>query len=138
MCHMATWATIQFCHDELGITHDSICDWNNFMSEVAASALLRNPCHIGGLGTIIEVDESVFVRRKCSRCHSPMQQRVIGVCRETGVLLYATEDRTQATIEKVITDSLLPSSTIIIDCFASYNRPAELPGCNYTHQSANH
>ena len=50
------------------------------------------------------------------------------------VLLYAVEDRTQATVEKVITDSMLSSSTIITDCLASYNWLAELPDYNYTHQ----
>ena len=76
-CHTATvvlfmyaWSkeltSMDYCKHELDIGHISVVDWSNFLREVCAADLLANPVVIGGPGTTVEVDESLFSRRKKS------------------------------------------------------------------------
>ena len=85
----------------------------------------------------MEVDESVWVRRKYNRGRMPVQQWVLGgVCRETNAcFLFAVDDRTQQTLHEAIKETILPGSRIITDCFPSYNGLSDLPGYNYTHET---
>lgn len=57
-------ATIDFCEKELSMNHNTTVDWCNYLREVCASSLLRNPILIGGPGFTVEIDESIFSRRK--------------------------------------------------------------------------
>jgi hypothetical protein len=56
---------ISFCEHKLYINKNTYVDWNdNYMREVCAAALLRNPSLIGGAGLTVEIDESLFSKSK--------------------------------------------------------------------------
>ena len=56
--------SIKFSKHELGIKKDTVVDWNKFVREVNTADLLANPVVIGGPNTTVEVDKSLFIRRK--------------------------------------------------------------------------
>jgi len=40
------------------IGSEALCDWNNFYREICLEHYLRNPVQLGGLGTVMEIDET--------------------------------------------------------------------------------
>uniref|UniRef100_A0A5S6Q070 ISXO2-like transposase domain-containing protein n=1 Tax=Trichuris muris TaxID=70415 RepID=A0A5S6Q070_TRIMR len=72
------YTTTEFCSKELGMSSHCAVDWKKSMREVAAEALLQNPLVIGGPGLTVEVDETVFSKRKYQRGRTYPQQWVFG------------------------------------------------------------
>lgn len=138
-CWSHEMTTIDFCKRELNISHPTVVDYNNFLREVCASTLLANPITIGGPNTTVEIDESMFSRRKNHVGRVLPQQWVFGgICRETGEnFLYAVPDRSANTLIPIIQNSIRPGTTIISDMWQSYNEIPNL-GNNYTHLTVNH
>lgn len=134
------YTSIKFCQEEFGMGRASIVDWNNFLREVCANTLLSNPTVIGGEGCTVEVDESVFSRRKHNVGKVYPQQWVFGgICRETReCFLYAVPNRSEATLIPIIKECIKPGSQIISDCLRSYGGITKLPGYNFKHQTVNH
>ena len=57
--------TYEFVMDELKLSHRTICDWASFCREVCIDwAIKKTAKDIGGPGTIVEIDESKFGKRK--------------------------------------------------------------------------
>ena len=56
--------TIEFCEEELGMDHDAVVDYNNYLHEVCTSHLLASSLVIGGQGHIVEIDEGLFSCRE--------------------------------------------------------------------------
>ena len=48
---------------QIGSEH-FIVDWNQYCRDIAVSHFLNNPVQIGGPGHIVEIDKSLFSRRK--------------------------------------------------------------------------
>ena len=124
---MYCWAhemtSVEFAMRELGIgSIETVVDWNHYLREVCAEKLLRSPAFIGGEGMHVEIDESLFVRRKANVGHRVNQQWVFGgVCRETHeCFLYAVPDRTSATLLPIIAESIRSNTTIVSDEWAAY------------------
>ena len=51
-------------HHELNIANHTFVDWKNFCRDVCAEYFVAHPVIIGGPGITVEIDESVFARRK--------------------------------------------------------------------------
>ena len=51
---------------QIGSEH-SIVDWNQYCRDIAVSHFINNPVQIAGPGHIVEIDESLFSRRKYNR-----------------------------------------------------------------------
>jgi len=113
--------------------------------------LIRNACfqnifaeniqRIGGPGTTIEVDETLFSKRKYNQGSLLHEQWIFGgICRETGdFFAYLVPDRKSETLFKIIEDNILPGTRIISDQFVSYHIIDSQPHPQaYYHETVNH
>ena len=88
----------------------------------------------------VEIDESMFVRRKGNVGRTVNEQWVFGgICRETReCFLVAVPDRRKETLQSVIKDFVRPKTIIVSDCWAAYQGIEEIPERDYLHVTVNH
>ena len=60
-------ATISNAVQETGQSHTTVVDWYNFHRDVCTQYFIDHPVEIGGVGKIVEVDESKVDSRKYNR-----------------------------------------------------------------------
>ncbi|CAF2044306.1 unnamed protein product [Rotaria magnacalcarata] len=63
------WSQCNDSHEHLRrhckfASESTIVDWKNFMRDICATYLLLHPPTIGGVGHIVEIDESSWTKRK--------------------------------------------------------------------------
>jgi len=51
----------------LRLSEPTVVDWFNFLREESTYNLLQEPILLGGEGNIVEIDESLMVKRKYQR-----------------------------------------------------------------------
>ena len=75
---------------------------------------------IGGIGKVVEIDESKFGRRKYYRGHRVEGQWIFGgIERGSGkCFLVPVEKRDTETLLAIIKEWIIPGTTIISDCWA--------------------
>jgi len=122
-----------------GLTPKTLTDFYNFCREVCYTILQQHSEPIGGPGTVVETDESKFVKRKYNR-----GKRVDGVWVFGGIerdttppkcFFLTVEDRSAATLIPIIKQYILPGTTIVSDCWKSYS---SLRDEGSLHQTVNH
>lgn len=97
----------------------------------------RNKRKIGGKGLSVEIDESVFSKRKYNKGRMTKQRWVVGgIVRETKeIFLVEVEKRDSATLSKVIEEYVEPQSRIITDKWKGYSK---INKTDYHHLTVNH
>lgn len=126
-----------FVRSELGLGTHSICDWASFCREVLVEWCLKREGKIGGEGTIVEIDESKFGKRKYNVGRIIDGQWVFGgVCRETRqCFMIPVEKRDTNTLLNIIKEKIEPGTTIISDCWKAYQC---LQDEGFQHLTVNH
>ncbi len=120
----------------VGIAEHTIVDWCHFCREVCAGWFND---HTGAdkVGTVVEIDESMFGKRKYHVGRVAQGKWVIGgVERGTdNMFMVMVNTRDAATLLPIIQRYVKPGTTIHTDQWAAYNRLSTL---GYTHQTVNH
>ena len=113
-----------FVRHELDIGGEhTIVDWFQFCRDVAVSYFLNNPVPIGGLGHVVEIDESLFAKRKYNRGRLIAEQWIFGgydIETKHGFLVPVAR-RDAATLLPIIQQWVLPNTEIWSDMWAAYN-----------------
>ena len=119
---------------------NTIVDWMQFCRDICVQHFVVNSVKIGGPGKIVEIDESLFARRKYNVGHIVEQQWIFGgYDREskTGFLI-PVQNRSSETLLPLIQQYILPGSIIYSDQWPAYNGIVHIPGMNYQHFTVCH
>ncbi|KAL3094657.1 hypothetical protein niasHT_023971 [Heterodera trifolii] len=100
----------------------TLIDWGNFFRGVCSRWLLDKPIRLGGLGLVIQIDESVLAKRKYHRGHRVREVWMFGLYDvHAGIgVIRIVPDPTRATLLPIIKEYVLPGSTIHSDQWAAY------------------
>ena len=60
------------------VSESTIVDWKNFVRDICGEYFLRHPAVIGGVGHIVEIDESGWTKRKYNRGRALSTRWVFG------------------------------------------------------------
>lgn len=139
-CWTKKYTTTNFCNDELSMSTETMTNWKNYLREVCADSLIKNPMIIGGPEMVVEIDESCFSKRKYNVGKMYPQQWVFGgICRETKeCFIYAVPNRNEKTLLHCIKESIRPGSIIMSDMWKAYSKIEKIPGMHLKHFTVNH
>jgi transposase-like protein len=113
---------------ENDLNKNTLTSWNLSLRETIQDHLIENRDLLGGhdehgRSKIVEIDESLFFRRKYNRGRDTGASWVFGMIERgsTKCAFFPVLDRSAATLLPLIRDNCLPGTTIISDCWAAYN-----------------
>ena len=112
-------------------------DWKMFLRDLCAEHFIRKPMQIGGPERIVEIDESIFTRRKYNRGRLAREQWVFGDIDTTtkeGFMVTVVRLNTN-TLIPIIQEFAIPGTTIVSDQWGAYN---QIGANGYQHLTVNH
>ena len=117
---------------------ETVCDYKRYCRDICYNIVSEmSSDKIGGPGLTVEIDESKFGKNKYHKGRYMEGQWIFGgICRETkDFFVVPVPKRDSLTLIPVILSKIAEGSTIISDCWRSYNVLSEL---DYTHLTVNH
>ncbi|KII66294.1 putative transposase-like protein [Thelohanellus kitauei] len=128
-----------WAHDfSVELARPTVIDYFYFIRQVCTDCINDNREVIGGPGVEVEIDESLFYRRKYNR------GRILGCGWFFGAVerhdhsksfLMVFPNQKKETLIPIIRERIARGSIIISDCWKAYN---ELSECGYIHLTVNH
>ncbi|XP_065662708.1 uncharacterized protein LOC136085338 [Hydra vulgaris] len=115
----------------------TVVDWNQFCRDIAVTYFLNNRVQLGGPGSIVEIDESLFSRRRYNRGRIKEDQWIFGaydIATKEGLLIPVAH-RDAATILTIIIEWIRPGTEIWSDMWAAYQG---LAAQGFQHGTVNH
>ena len=122
-----------------GHSSNTICAYFKYFRQLVGDSLDELDFCIGGEGVEVELDESKFGKRKYNRGHAVEGVWVLGGVERTSerkVFLVSVHDRSQETLEDVISKHVFPGSIILTDLWKGYSGLSK--HFDYTHNTVNH
>ncbi len=113
-----------FVEFQYGFEGHTVVDWFNFCRELVEIDFFLHSTQVGGPGKIVEIDESKFGKRKYHRGHRVDGKWVFGIIERdnlSNILMVPVENRTAKTLLAIIKDWVIPGTTIMSDCWKSYD-----------------
>lgn len=113
----------KFIMRELKCCDRTVVDWSSYCREVCVQWSLDHSQRLGGPGKIVEIDEAKFGKRKYNRGRRIEGQWVFGGFERDSkkIFLVPVPDRSAQTLLQVIQEWILPDTTIVSDCWKSYD-----------------
>ena len=119
-------------------SRETICDWKNYIREIYIEYFNMHRSPIGGIGVIVQIDESQICKRKYHRGRVLVNQSfwIVGGIDSNGNLFQVlTELRNRIVLEEIITENCIRGSTLWTDKWPAY---WNLSNLGYIHDSVNH
>lgn len=122
---------------ELLMQSEAITFWKNNLREVCVAKLIAEPVVLGGIGRVVQIDESLFVKRKYNVGRLVKEQWVFGGidCSSKECFMIPVEKRDKNTLLPIIQRFIRPGTTIVSDLWKAYNC---LKDVGYRHLTVNH
>lgn len=129
--------------EELSINPNTVCEFSKDMREICAVRMIEFNELLGGIDAdgnsiVVEIDESLFFKRKFHVGRVRNQQWVLGMVERGSnkCILIPIENRRKETLMELIRLYVRPGSTIITDGWAGYNELRNDP--SYIHYQVIH
>ena len=123
---------------QLKTSLETVTDYKRYCRDVCFNVILDNNSQkIGGPGKTVEIDESKFGKMKYHKGRKVEGQWVFGgICREDrSMFMYTVPKRDKETLLPIIKDRIAEGTTIISNCWSSYNC---LSDQGFEHLTVNH
>ena len=128
----------------LSVSEGIICKWRQKIRDILDFFLAyKSDFRIGGVGKIVEIDESMFSKRKYNRGRIQQSQTWIfgGVVRgeSDNCFIEIVPNRSMTTLLEIITKRIHPGTTIATDGWKAYaDLEEKLPQMNFKQLKVNH
>ena len=122
----------------LATSIETVSDYKNYCRELCYQVVCDESVpQIGGVGRVVEIDESKFGKRKSHKGHHIEGQWVFGgICHtDKSFFLQPVPSKDKETLVPLIKECIAPGKTIISDCWKSYDCLSEE---DFEHLTVNH